>query len=93
MNNFDPIKGQVKILGTHANGHIDAMFCDGKGVVPMHLTPEKEEGPGGAYHCEITGDGPTYEAELIPLLGQGPPKVNSKAYQEGWDAIFGAKDS
>ena len=93
MNDFDPVKGRVLPLGMNADGTMTAMFCDGKGVVPLTMSPATEGG-GGSYFCEIQGPsekGPGFEAELIPMLGQGPPKVNSKAYQEGWDAIFGDK--
>jgi hypothetical protein len=37
-------------------------------------------------------DGPGYEMEYI-YKRSGPTKVNSKAYRDNYDRIFGAKDS
>ena len=56
--------------------------AEGEPVGPGHIRTEWDEG-NGHYKATIHGEPP------VEPGGSGPPKVNSKAFQSGWDRIWG----
>lgn len=90
-------------LKNNENGSVETLRVDGSGVYVGNLVPVKEGRPIPPNTQVIDtravkGYSPWREGEVLyhtPASGpptSGPPKVNSPAFQSGWDAIWGSKD-
>lgn len=60
----------------------------------LHPIREGQPIPEGSMHLTPIGETGRYRVEPIPTsASKGPAKVNSRAYRDNWDSIFGQKMS
>ncbi len=86
-------------LKNNEDGSVETLKVDESGMYTGSLVPLKNGRPIPPNSQvidtrAIKGYSPWRSGELV-YDGQpsaGPPKVNSRAFQTGWDAIWGAKD-
>lgn len=107
-DNTNTRKGVLLPMQISDKGGIRGMYIDEHGIQPRQLSPVKPGEPimtdevvslskreGTPFlDAEVTtlGCGGMAPMEASETGHDGPCRVNSKAYQNGWERIFGSKD-
>lgn len=93
-NSNKPLDRDVLVMGpeTQSGGNLFIRHKNDHSIVVGEIHPVED---GKYVHGEIinlSGEGPVFDVETVyDAKNEKPSKVNTKAFQEGWDAIFGNK--
>lgn len=98
MTDSNRKKEKMAVLGEGPNGTFLTARTAGTDVELVYIKPVTEGQsilPGqNVIHYEKDAEGPLYSYEHLTgstPTSSGPARVNSRAYRNGWDEIFGQK--
>lgn len=95
MENEGPksTKGLVMPLEVTSQGSLKGLYIgeDGVAIKQYNVIPEGCPIVGDVSILTASSGSPLLREETIHTGRSGPAKVNSDAYREGWDRIFGKK--
>ena len=89
-----PHKGVLEPIGYRSDGTVLGRLRteeDGERTVAFTPVPDGKPPAEGEYAYLTDMPGTPYLAAEVHRPGSGPPKVNSQAYRDGWERIFGPK--
>lgn len=81
--------GEVPFVRTRADEEGNLTIEGGVAAI-TEGEPPASNGDGELLRLEHLHDN---HFEVVEVLGKGPVKVNSRAYRQNWDSIFGAKQT